>query len=60
MKVSWGVDLKIEMGNSFDIDIGKWEIALKIVKWNAVEVLLSALSLFYFYIPMIPTFEKTL
>lgn len=46
MKVCWGIDLKIGIGNSFDIEIGKWEIALKIVKWNAV--------------PMIPTFEKTL
>lgn len=61
MKVCWGIDLKIGIGNSFDVEIRKWEIALKIVKWNAIEVLLSMLStLFYFYIPMIPTFKKTL
>lgn len=27
--------LKIGVGNSFEIGMGKWEIALKIVTWNA-------------------------
>lgn len=60
-KVSWGIDLKIGIGNSFEIEIGKWKIALKIVKWNANEALLLALSLlFYSYIPMRSIFEKML
>lgn len=49
MKVSWEIDLKIGIGNSFEIEIEKWEIVLKIAKWNANKVLLLALSLLFLY-----------
>lgn len=35
IKIYWETDLQIGIGNNFEIGIGKWEIALKIVKWNA-------------------------
>lgn len=60
IKIYWETDLQIGIGNNFEIGIGKWEIALKLWSEMQIEVILALSLLFYFYIPMIPVFEKTL